>query len=130
MAASNQVNQLLSSYPPEVRALALGVRRIVEKDLPGADEVVDRSANLIGYGYGTGYANSICTIILSKKGVKLGLIGGASLPDPRGLLEGTGKVHRYVAFEDPADLEQPGVTALLKAGLAAWKKRSAAGAKR
>ena len=34
-------------------------------ELPGA------SANIVGYGNGTGYKNLICTILLPKKGVKL-----------------------------------------------------------
>jgi hypothetical protein len=45
--------------------------------------------------------------------VKLGLIGGASLPDPSGLLEGTGKVHRYVVVTSRADLRRPEIKALL-----------------
>jgi hypothetical protein len=86
---------------------------------------------VIGYGHGSGYADMICTIILSKTGVKLGIVGGADLPDPRGLLDGSGKRHRYVAFAEVADLKKPSVTALLEAAFAAWKKRrAAAGARR
>jgi len=51
---------------------------------------------VVGYGYGPGYKGPVCTLILSKTGVKLGLPYAAALSDPDGLLEGTGKVHRFV----------------------------------
>ena len=52
--------------------------------IPDAKEVLDRSARVVGYGFGTGYKDTVCAIILSQKGVKLGLGEGASLPDPNG----------------------------------------------
>ncbi len=68
---------------------------------------------MVGYGFGTGYKDMICTIILSKTGVKLGIVNGASLADPKGLLEGAGKRHKYVAFSATSDLRKPGIVALL-----------------
>jgi hypothetical protein len=79
---------------------------------------------VIGYGFGPGYSGLVCTIIPSKKGVKLGVVYGARLPDPHGLLEGSGKQHRYVAFTEPADLEKAGLKDLLSAAVTAWKERS------
>jgi hypothetical protein len=40
------------------------------------------------------------------------------------LLEGSGQVHRYVTFEDAADVARPGVKKLLASGIAEWKKQS------
>ena len=37
-------------------------------------------------------------------GVNLGVFGGASLDDPAGLLEGTGKVHRHVKIRTESGL--------------------------
>ena len=59
----------------------------------------------------------MATIILSKKGVKLGLVGGAKLPDPDKLLAGTGKVHRCIAFTELSQVGRPAVKALLQAAL-------------
>ena len=53
-----------------------------------------------------------------------GLVESASLPDPKGLLEGKGKRHRHISFETMADLKRSGVKPLLKACHAAWKERS------
>ena len=124
-----EVQRLLDALPSSTRALALAVRKLVLATLPGdVIELADAKARVIGYGYGTGYRDMVATLILSKAGVKLGLAHGASLPDPSGLLEGSGKVHRYVAFTDLAHVGRPAVKTLLRSGLAAWRKRSAGGA--
>jgi len=68
----------------------------------------------------------VCTLIISKAGVKIGLVRGSELDDPHGLLEGRGKVHRHLAVTCPADLRSPGVSALITASHAAWKRRTAA----
>jgi len=81
-----------------VQALFSGARALIHRLLPNVEETADASAPVVGYGYGPGYRGVVCTLILSKSGVKLGLARGAELADPRGLLEGSGKVHRYVAL--------------------------------
>ena len=107
-------DDLLARYPEHIRELAEHARRFVRRVLPDINEGVDATAPLFGYGHGPGYRGAVATLILSQTGVKLGLVGGAHMPDPRGLLEGTGKVHRYVQLRSVTDLEQPGISALLK----------------
>ena len=116
---SAEWDALLASYSPDLGAIALAARELALTGIPGAIEQVDTKARVVGYGTGTGYADLICTIILSKSGVKLGLVGGATLPDPHGLLEGTGKVHRYVPLPSAADASRPAVRALLASAVAA-----------
>ena len=123
-SAKSEVEAFFSNYPPSVEALALGLRALVLELIPDAEEILDRSARVVGYGFGAGYRDTVCAIILSQKGVKLGLVEGASLPDPKGLLEGKGKRHRHIRFETMADLKSSGVKPLLKACHAAWKERS------
>jgi hypothetical protein len=117
-------DQLLGTYPGGVQEIALKARQLIFAKIPAVVETVDTKAKVIGYGLGPGYAGLICTIILSKTGVKLGLVGGARLPDPERLLEGSGKVHRYVTFAEVADVARPGVKKLLASGIAEWKKQS------
>jgi hypothetical protein len=87
--------------------------------------VVDTTARLIAYTCGQGYAGMVCTLIPSRTEVKLGFYRGVDLPDPRHVLEGTGKLHRHVRLRMAADLKKPGLKALLKAAQAAWKHRNA-----
>ena len=125
MAATNQeLDEFLDTYPDAVRKVALEARKFIVAALPGAQEMVDVPDKVIGYGFGPGYADLICTIILSKGGVKLGIVRSAELPDPKGVLEGNGKLHRYVTLSEASDLKKPGVKQLLKAAVDAWKKRS------
>lgn len=111
------VTDLLRRYPATVVELAEAARQYLKERLPGISEEVDISAGLLGYGYGSGYKGVVCTLILSQKGVKMGFFHGASLPDPACLLQGTGKVHRYVPLYDISQLTNPALAALLEAAL-------------
>jgi hypothetical protein len=126
----DEVTEFLASYPPDVRDVALELRAQVLETIPGTREMLDRPARIVGYGFGTGYRDLICTIIPSKTGVKLGIAGGADLPDPNGLLHGAGKRHRYVAFGAPADVKTPGLKRLLEAAIAARKVDAGPGPRR
>ena len=122
------IDTFLYAYSPEVRALTLAARTLIGETFPKIEETVDVSAKIIGYGYGPGYKGSLCVLILSKDGVKIGVVRGAEVSDPRGLLRGAGKVHRHVPIKTAADLAQPGLKPLLKSALSAWKKRNATSA--
>lgn len=117
------LERLLGRYPADVQALAVRARELILHTLREVEESLDGSAGVIGYGYGPGYKGLVCTLILSKTGVKLGLAHGARLPDPDRLLEGSGKTHRYVPLRAPSDIRKPGVTRLLKAALSLWQER-------
>jgi hypothetical protein len=117
------LEDLLAKYPEEIQELALQTRKFIHQLVRQAVESVDPSAPVIGYGYGSGYKDTICTMILSKSGVKLGLVGGARLPDPEKLLAGTGKVHRYVQLNRAADLKKRGLKSLLRAALDEYRDR-------
>ncbi len=119
------LDDLLHRYPPAVQTLARTVRSLLLKTLPDVLEAVDGSAPVIGYGYGTGYKSQICSLLLSKSGVKLGIAYGAAFPDPDHLLEGAGKVHRYVRITAADDLQKPGVERLIAASCAAARARLA-----
>lgn len=112
----DEVKDFLAEYPPVVEEIALSLRGLILSVVPEAQEMVDRSGRVIGYGHGSGYKDLICTIILSKTGVKLGMVGGAELPDPKKLLEGAGKKHRYVQLQTLADLKKQGLKQLLNEG--------------
>jgi hypothetical protein len=115
---------LLAKYPDDVQKLALQTRKFILQVVRQAREGVDSSAPVVGYGYGPGYKDTVCTMILSKSGVKLGLAWGAKLPDPEKLMGGTGKVHRYVQLTRAADLKRRGLKPLLRAALDAYRERA------
>lgn len=119
MGDSRAISALIRPYPESVQALVRDARKRLREWLPEAKEGDDLSARMIAYRYGAGYRGMICTLILSKSGVKLGIVGGASLPDPHNLLRGTGKIHRHIQLRASQDLQQPGLKQLvLAAGIA------------
>jgi hypothetical protein len=119
----DDVAAYLAEYPESVCEIATGLRKLIRATLPGANEMLDRPGHVVGYGFGAGYKELICTIILSKSGVKLGIVNGATLPDPKGLLEGAGKRHKYVVLSAPSDLRRPGLAPLLESAATAVAAR-------
>lgn len=119
----DEIAAFLEGYPSPVPEMAASLRGMIRRVLPDVQETLDRPARIVAYGYGPGYADTVCTLIPSKKGVKLGIMGGASLSDPEGLLSGSGKVHRVLAFSRPAHLaeQRPEKEALLESALSAWR---------
>ncbi|HEY0319822.1 MAG TPA: DUF1801 domain-containing protein [Pyrinomonadaceae bacterium] len=116
------IEKFLAAYSPAVRDLTLKVRALVLKVVPDAVEQVDAASNLIGYGFGLKYADLICVIMPLKSAVNLGFYRGTELPDPKGLLEGTGKRNRHVKLKTETEIENPALRELLKAAVAAKKQ--------
>ena len=54
--------------------------------------------------------------------MNLGFYHGAMLPDPDGLLDGTGKRLRHVKIRDVATAKSPAVARLLRAAIADRRK--------
>src|SRR5258708_32265917 len=117
------IDEFLSGYAAAVQQIARRARTALLKSVPGCAEDLDAGARVIGYGYGPGYSDTVCVLILSKSGVKLGLPEGASFPDPEHLLQGAGRRHRYVPLGTPKVSESPGVRALIANALDACRSR-------
>ena len=113
--SGDEARILLSACPAEVRPLALGLYDKLAAAFPAA--VVTTDAENIGFGTDAGYKGLIFTVTPRKSYVTLGIARAADLPDPAGLLEGSGKIHRHVKLRTPADLDRPEVDALIIAAL-------------
>lgn len=112
------VAALLAAYSPAVQALARQARALVLATLPAVEEQVDAPARLLSYSYGPKMKDVVCVLMPLKAGMNLGLPHGVALPNPAGLLQGTGKRHRHVRLTTPADLDHPALLALLQASAA------------
>jgi hypothetical protein len=108
------VEEFLSSYSPNVREMALKTRELVLSVMPDLVEQVDVAGKLLGYGWDTTYAGTVCVIMPLKDSVNLGFAKGTSLPDPEKLLEGTGKRARHIKFKTLDAIDKPAVRALLE----------------
>ena len=110
----SEVRTFLSIYSPQVQAIAWKVRQLVLELVPEAIEQLDLPARMIAYGFERSYNDTICVIMPLKAGVNLGFPRGASLPDPAGLLAGTGKRARHVRLSEPGEVDNPALHTLLK----------------
>jgi hypothetical protein len=92
----DSLGELLDGFDPEVQRLALSLRARVRDLVPDAQEKVVGGYKSINYGFGRGMRDQFAAIVLHKEHVNLQFPRGVDLPDPRGLLEGTGKAMRHV----------------------------------
>ncbi|MBL8841261.1 MAG: DUF1801 domain-containing protein [Planctomycetes bacterium] len=133
--AATQLAEFFAKYEPAIARLGKALRTKLRARLPGLTEVVywyERQQSLVIAYSPTeqGYA-SVCTLSLYPEQVKLFFAGGPQLAkaDPGKLLQGSGKLVRFVPMAKASDLDRPEIEALLAAALELAKVRPAAGAK-
>ena len=120
---NKNVKKFLANYDPNVSNLAYKVRALITQLIPDVKEEVDPSPRIIAYGFGSKYEDMICVIIPSASGLKLGFYKGRELPDPNGLLTGTGKRHRHVKITGTEDVSSAALRQLIRAAYGAYKLR-------
>lgn len=123
MKTDTDILSFLDGYPASVAGRAQALREMLKKMLPDITEQLDLPARMIAFTYGQRYTEMVCTIIPSQKGVKLGFYKGNELPDPAGILQGTGKLSRYVEIHDEGVLQSASLKKLVEAALMAYRKR-------
>jgi hypothetical protein len=106
-----ELTAFLTPFSPGAQQIALATRDLLLDLFPDAIETAE--GRELGYGFDRGYKGLVFTISLKKSGVNLGVVGGASLVDPDGLLRGTGKLHRHVEILESHAVEDPRLRALL-----------------
>ena len=108
--------KVLEGRPPEIAKIAKQARALVLEILPESYEVVWTVQKNVGYGTGPKkQTEHFCWISPASKHVTFGFNYGAELPDPAGLLEGTGAKFRHVKLVSAADVARPELRALVTA---------------
>ncbi|MBN1372672.1 MAG: DUF1801 domain-containing protein [Anaerolineaceae bacterium] len=116
---NEEITAFLAAYAPPVQELALRTRAMVLEVFPQAVEQIDLTARMLAYGHDRTYKGLVCVIMPIKGALNLGFARGAELPDPTGLLEGTGKRARHVKLKSAADVNNPALQALIQAAIGA-----------
>ena len=111
---ASTLDDFLTCYSSEIQEIVLKTRSLILALIPEAIEMVDPSSKLIGFGFGRKYADLICAIMPYKQYVNLIFSKGTELPDPDGLLTGTGKRARHVKILRPENIESPGLHKLIR----------------
>ena len=118
-AVERDVARLLGEHPPELQAIERALRTTIRTAFPEAIEQVDFANKLIAFGRSMKIRGLLFAIIAHKSHINLQLADGALLPDPAGLIEGTGKRIRHVKIRSVEAAASPEVRAIIAAQLAA-----------
>jgi hypothetical protein len=113
------VARLLAEHPPEQRSIEQALRATIRNEFPEAVEQVDFGNKLIAFGRSMEMRGLPFAIIAHKSWVNLQVADGADLPNPDGLIAGTGKRIRHVKIRSVRDASSPAVVSIVRAQLAA-----------
>jgi hypothetical protein len=113
--SERQLKGFIDKFRPEHRSVIREVRRALRSRFPSANELVYDNYNFFVIGYGPTERPSDCIVSMAAaaNGVGLCFIHGASLPDPKGILFGSGKQTRFIRLETADVLKRPEVASLL-----------------
>ena len=114
-----QLAGFIAKFTPEIATLIRAARKKMRERLPQAVELVYDNYNffVIGYGPSDRTSEAIFSLAAQAKSLSLFFLHGAGLPDPKGLLKGSGKVVRSIRLETAAVLDRADVRALMTSAL-------------
>jgi len=109
----------IEKFEPSIAALIRSARTALRKRMPAANELVYDNYNFFVIGYCSTERPSDCiaSLVANAKGIGLSFYYGSTLPDPAGILEGSGTQNRFLRLAGAADLAQPAVEALIAAAI-------------
>jgi hypothetical protein len=115
------LKKFLKPYPPDVRDLALELRALLLEEIGPCYENIYDAYSAVAIGY-----DGIFHIAVYSRHVNLGFNEGATLGDPKGILQGDGKRVRHITIKSVADLQRPEIRTYIrrarKKGLADARK--------
>jgi hypothetical protein len=112
-----QFSKFLSRFSPEIVALVKKCLPKLRRAFPGSLELVyDYSHSLVvAFSMSERGYEAIVAMSILPRGIQLYF--DKSLPDPKGLLKGTGTKVRSVALESASDLDRGDIRELIKAAI-------------
>jgi len=121
--AERQLKSFIAKFHPTHQTLIRAVRRALRRRFPAAYELAYDNYNFFVIGYGPTERPSDCIVSIAAgaNGVGLCFIRGASLPDPKKLLLGSGNQTRFIRVESVDMLGRPEVETLIAAAVAQAK---------
>lgn len=106
---------MVSGCPPEIRELTVDARELIFAVLPQTVEVVWPRQRTAGYGTGPKkLTEHFCWLAPFSRHLVFGFYYGSELPDPDGLLEGTGRLMRHAKLGSSDELKDPALRRLVE----------------
>lgn len=113
------LRSFIERFEPKDQRLIRAVRSAVRKRLPTANELLYdyNTSFVISYSSTDHPTDGIAAIAARTDGVRLYLMPGPQLPDPKKLLAGSGKETRFLRVEAASQLAHTDVEALIAAAI-------------
>ena len=110
-------DELLAGHTPEVQAAARALEALVRSELPDAAIRFDPGDRLLAIGRSMRMRDLLFALVPHAGWVNLQLADGALLPNPDGLIEGTGKRIRHVKVRSLSASAEPRIREVVRAQL-------------
>lgn len=111
---NEQFELAISSFSDNIKQIAIEVRKLIYKIYPDVVEVVWVQQKNAGFGTGAKKKSEhFCWVMPATRHVNLGFNYGAELPDPKNMLEGTGKLFRHIKIKSVEQLKDKNLIDLL-----------------
>lgn len=125
VAPEKQLAGFIEKFDAKNQTLIRSVRKALRQRLPAANELVYDNYNFFVIGYCSTERPSDCLVSIAAQasGVALAFYYGATLPDPHGLLSGSGSQNRFLRTQSAAALARPEVEQIIAAAVAQAKAR-------
>jgi hypothetical protein len=113
--AEARIARFLAKYSPAIEAQLREARSRLRASFPRGFELVFDNYNALVFGISASESarDAFLSVAGYPKWVTLFFLHGASLRDPKGLLEGSGKQVRSIRLREPGGLDAPDVRALI-----------------
>lgn len=114
-----QLRSFIERFAQKDQKFFRSLRTAVRKRLPGANELAYNYADsvVVSYSPSERGIEGVVSISMRADDMRLYLMNGPQLHDPKKLLRGTGKQTRFVQLLAASDLANPDVEALIAAAI-------------
>jgi hypothetical protein len=118
--AETQLQRFIAKFDPQNQRLLAQLRRASKRRVPAANELVYDNYNflVIAFCPSEKVSDAYFSLGADAHGVNLFFgYNGSKLPDPNGLLQGTGKLNRFVRIRSAKELASRGIQSLIAAAI-------------
>jgi hypothetical protein len=114
--AEQQLAFFIGKFSPEIAGLSQSILAAMRERYPTALELVYDNYNALAIGFGPTEkpSQAIFSIAIFPKWVSLFFLQGKGLPDPDGILKGSGNVARHIRLPSAAALDEISVKKMMQ----------------
>src|SRR5438552_14465619 len=112
----SELKKFLKPFDRKIQQLALDLRALILAEMaPCYENIYDAySAVAIGYGTTDRLRDGVFHIAVYSQHVNLGFNDGATLDDPKAILQGSGNQIRHIKIKTPEDIKRPEIRAYIR----------------